>query len=161
MPNQRYLLRPMHASKNEIGVSYIYSTLRAVFHCHTGSITLICKCGTTLYRVSLSYCHTSFVMCIQLDLMGNVLGSGSGDSSSSPGSAQSPDRGQRRKRSLEVDPLSDEEVEELSPKRKKIVATSTYIYETLFKKGVNSDVTISALGQLGSYLVLKMTHRSS
>lgn len=32
--------------------------------------------------------------------------------------------------------------------RKKIRTTSAYIFETLFKKGVNSDVTISALGKL-------------
>ena len=31
--------------------------------------------------------------------------------------------------------------------RKKIQTTSVYIFETLFKKGVNSDVTISALGR--------------
>jgi BTB/POZ domain-containing protein 13 len=31
--------------------------------------------------------------------------------------------------------------------RKKIQATSSYIYDTLFQKGVNSDVTITALGK--------------
>ena len=30
--------------------------------------------------------------------------------------------------------------------RKRIQATSSYIYDTLFQKGVNSDVTITALG---------------
>ena len=30
--------------------------------------------------------------------------------------------------------------------RKKIQTTSSYIYDTLFQKGVNSDVTITALG---------------
>lgn len=31
--------------------------------------------------------------------------------------------------------------------RRKIQATSTYIYETLFKGGSGTDITISALGQ--------------
>ena len=75
--------------------------------------------------------------------MGNVLRSGDSVVGGIAGTAS---RGGRRKRSLEKDSLSEEEVEELSPRRKKIVATSTYIYETLFKKGVNSDVTITALG---------------
>lgn len=82
--------------------------------------------------------------------MGNVLGSGGVNSVSAASSAApqaSPgNQRQQRKRSLDVDTLSEEDVEELSPKRKKIVATSTYIYETLFKNGINSDITISALG---------------
>lgn len=36
-------------------------------------------------------------------------------------------------------------MEELSPRRKRRQSTSTYIYETLFKGGANSDVTIVAL----------------
>ena len=75
--------------------------------------------------------------------MGNALRSGDSGSGSTQ---QIADRGGRRKRSLEKDFQSEEEVEELAPKRKKIVATSTYIYETLFKKGINSDITITALG---------------
>lgn len=51
-----------------------------------------------------------------------------------------------RKRSAED--MLDDDVEELSPRRKKIQTTSTYIYETLFKKGANSDITIVALGRL-------------
>ena len=76
-------------------------------------------------------------------IMGNALRSGD----SGPGSTQQiAGRGGMRKRSLEKDFQSEEEVEELAPRRKKIVATSTYIYETLFKKGINSDITITALG---------------
>lgn len=78
--------------------------------------------------------------------MGNVLRSGNTNSVNSLSSAQTPGQRQGQKRALEKDSLSEEDVEELSPRRKKIVATSTYIYETLFMKGVNSDVTISALG---------------
>ena len=78
--------------------------------------------------------------------MGNVLRNGSTNDVAAVVSAQSQDDRQQRKRSLEIDPLSEEEVEELSPRRRKIVATSTYIYDTLFKRGVNSDVTIMALG---------------
>ena len=78
--------------------------------------------------------------------MGNVLRNGSTNDVAAVVSAQSQDDRQQRKRSLEIDPLSEEEVEELSPRRRKIVATSTYIYDTLFKRGVNSDVTIVALG---------------
>ena len=75
--------------------------------------------------------------------MGNTLRNGD----NGPGSSQQiAGHGGRRKRSLEKDSQSEEEVEELAPRRKKIVATSTYIYETLFKKGINSDVTITALG---------------
>lgn len=40
--------------------------------------------------------------------------------------------------------------------RKKIRTTSAYIFETLFKKGVNSDVTISALGKLFSFPLTKL-----
>jgi len=43
---------------------------------------------------------------------------------------------------------SDEDVEELSPSRKRIKNTSKYIYETLFLNGTNHDVTITALGML-------------
>lgn len=42
--------------------------------------------------------------------------------------------------------LSEEDIQELSPKRKKIQTTSSYIYNTLFRQGVNSDITIHALG---------------
>ena len=56
---------------------------------------------------------------------------------------ETPPIGSRRKRpSDEV----NEDIEELSPKRKKIQTTSNYIYETLFKSGANSDIAISALG---------------
>lgn len=47
----------------------------------------------------------------------------------------------RRKRTL-----SDVDIEELSPKRKRIQSTSNYIYRTLFQDGANSDITIHALG---------------
>ncbi|XP_064404214.1 germ cell-less protein-like 1 isoform X2 [Halichondria panicea] len=43
--------------------------------------------------------------------------------------------------------LSEEDIEELSPKRKKIKSTSNYIYQTLFRDGINSDLTIRALGK--------------
>ena len=68
-------------------------------------------------------------------------------------------RGEKRRATTE------DEVEELTPKkwapivvriyinlhmthecRRKIQATSAYIYETLFKRGVNHDITICALG---------------
>lgn len=67
-----------------------------------------------------------------------------------PPDSISPDRDSQglvtigRKRS--ADDLIDDDVEELSPRRKKIQTTSTYIYETLYRKGANSDITISALG---------------
>ena len=90
---------------------------------------------------------THYLLTLVLALMGNVLGGGGvNGAGTTASSAQAAGQGQRRKRSLEADAQSEEEVEELSPKRKKIVATSTYIYETLFKRGVNSDITISALG---------------
>ena len=47
--------------------------------------------------------------------------------------------------------LNEEDIEELSPKRKKIKSTSNYIYQTLFRDGINSDLTIRALG---TYTVL-------
>jgi hypothetical protein len=75
--------------------------------------------------------------------MGNALRNGDSGSGSTQ---QIAGHGGRRKRSLEIDSQSEEEVEELAPKRKKIVTTSTYIYETLFRKGINSDITITALG---------------
>lgn len=78
--------------------------------------------------------------------MGNTLRSGRDNGSNTASNAQTPDQRRGQKRSLDKDSLGEEEVEELSPKRKKIVATSTYIYETLFQKGVDSDVTISSLG---------------
>ena len=52
----------------------------------------------------------------------------------------------RRKRAL-----SDEDIEELSPKRKRIQSTSNYIYRTLFQDGANSDITIHALGMYFMY----------
>lgn len=61
---------------------------------------------------------------------------------------ETPPIGSRRKRPS--DEISEEDIEELSPKRKKIQTTSNYIYETLYKNGANSDITISALGMLVS-----------
>ena len=78
--------------------------------------------------------------------MGNALRSSGTSAVTATSSTQRQEERQRRKRSLETDTQNEEEVEELSPRRRKIVATSTYIYETLFKRGVNSDVTIIALG---------------
>ncbi|KAA0188906.1 hypothetical protein HAZT_HAZT006273, partial [Hyalella azteca] len=45
--------------------------------------------------------------------------------------------------------LEEEEIDELlkTPKVKKLKTTSEYIYETLFKNGENSDVTLVALGK--------------
>ena len=51
-----------------------------------------------------------------------------------------------RKRDRHND-ASDEDIEELSPRRKKIQTTSNYIYETLFLNGTNSDMVIHALGE--------------
>ncbi|XP_065906929.1 germ cell-less protein-like 1 [Dysidea avara] len=39
----------------------------------------------------------------------------------------------------------EDEVEEISPRRKKIKTTSAYIYETFFEQGTHSDVVIHAL----------------
>lgn len=52
----------------------------------------------------------------------------------------------KRKRKL-PDDISEEDAEwASSPKRKKLMTTSQYIYRTLFLEGQNSDVTIVALG---------------
>jgi BTB/POZ domain-containing protein 13 len=54
---------------------------------------------------------------------------------------------QPKKRSREEE--SETATEELFsfPQRKRIKTTSTYIFETLFENGTNSDVTIKALGK--------------
>ena len=54
--------------------------------------------------------------------------------------------------------LSEEDIEELSPKRKKIKSTSNYIYQTLFRDGINSDLTIRALGTYTVLTVLCCIH---
>lgn len=77
--------------------------------------------------------------------MGNI----SSDSSNAPpplGDAISPPRQERRKR-LAEEMLGKQEVEDVSPRRKRIQSTSDYIYETLFKRGADSDITICALGE--------------
>ncbi|KAG8228741.1 hypothetical protein J437_LFUL007076 [Ladona fulva] len=45
----------------------------------------------------------------------------------------------------EIDPMINDTMH--SPKRKMLVTTAHYIYQTLFKEGVNSDVTVVALGK--------------
>lgn len=93
--------------------------------------------------------NTQFYVCACqfVDFISYAMGNALRSEDSGPGSTrQIAGREEGRKRSLEKDSMSEEEVEELAPRRKKIVTTSTYIYETLFKKGVNSDVTITALG---------------
>lgn len=76
--------------------------------------------------------------------MGNrvseVGASGSGESASSRPSNQ-----ERRKR-LAEEMIGEQEVEDVSPRRKRIQSTSDYIYETLFNRGADSDITIRALG---------------
>lgn len=57
--------------------------------------------------------------------------------------------GQKRKR-VEIE--SDEEINKVidlalhTPKRKKLVTTAQYIYQTLYEEGKNSDLTVEALG---------------
>ncbi|XP_046392711.1 protein germ cell-less isoform X2 [Ischnura elegans] len=57
--------------------------------------------------------------------------------------------GRKRKRDEEsddeVDPMINEAMH--TPKRKMLVTTAHYIYQTLFKEGINSDVTVVALGK--------------
>ncbi|XP_071440025.1 protein germ cell-less [Hetaerina americana] len=57
--------------------------------------------------------------------------------------------GRKRKRDEEsddeVDPMINEAMH--TPKRKMLVTTADYIYQTLFKEGINSDVTVVALGK--------------
>ena len=52
---------------------------------------------------------------------------------------------EKRKRKAE-EMVGEHEVEDVSPRRKKIQCTSDYIYETLFNRGADSDITIHALG---------------
>ena len=75
--------------------------------------------------------------------MGNVWG---GPSTPAP-AGETPPFFHGRKRGRGGGEGEEEEVEELSPRRKRRQSTSTYIYETLFKGGANSDVTIVALGE--------------
>ena len=78
------------------------------------------------------------------------MGNTSSDSSSAPpplGDAISPPHQERRKRLAEEMLGGEQEVEEVSPRRKRIQSTSDYIYETLFKRGADSDITICALGE--------------
>lgn len=53
---------------------------------------------------------------------------------------------ERRKR-LAEEMIGEQEVEDVSPRRKRIQSTSDYIYETLFNRGADSDITICALGK--------------
>ncbi len=55
---------------------------------------------------------------------------------------------ERRKR-LAEEMIGEQEVEDVSPRRKRIQSTSDYIYETLFNRGADSDITICALGGCG------------
>ncbi len=72
--------------------------------------------------------------------MGNRLSSLTPTSNSSHSG-----RAEKRKRDSE-DVVADYEVEDVSPQRKRILTTSDYIFETLYKQGADSDVTINALG---------------
>ena len=55
---------------------------------------------------------------------------------------------QDRKRPAEEMIGGETDVEDVSPRRKRIRSTSDYIYETLFNQGADSDITIHALGTL-------------
>ena len=79
--------------------------------------------------------------------MGNVWSRGHAPLPSvSPEPQLGPQALVNRSRKRSAKEIGEDDVEELSPRRKKIQTTSTYIYETLFKKGANSDITITALG---------------
>ncbi len=77
--------------------------------------------------------------------MGNRISERSAPPSIEPASPQGPPRNERRKR-LAEEMLGELEVENVTPRRKRIQSTSDYIYETLFNKGSDSDITIRALG---------------
>ena len=78
--------------------------------------------------------------------MGNRISERSAPQSIESASPQPPHgHGERRKR-LAEEMLGELDVEDVTPRRKRIQSTSDYIYETLFKKGSDSDITICALG---------------
>lgn len=52
----------------------------------------------------------------------------------------------KRKKGLPFDSSPDDGSKMNTPTRKKLKSTSRYIYETLFENGLDSDVTIKALG---------------
>jgi BTB/POZ domain-containing protein 13 len=89
--------------------------------------------------------------------MGNLIGSFGGrnpspaapsrSSLAATGEVQQRQRKRGRKGGGGKEEGDSEEVEELSPRRKRIQTTSSYIYDTLFMKGVNADVSIAALGK--------------
>jgi hypothetical protein len=89
--------------------------------------------------------------------MGNLIGSFGGrnpspaapsrSSLAATGEVQQRQRKRGRKGGGGKEEGDSEEVEELSPRRKRIQTTSSYIYDTLFMKGVNADVSIAALGE--------------
>lgn len=66
----------------------------------------------------------------------------------------SPHQEQQRKRPAE-EMIGEQDVEDVSPRRKRIRSTSDYIYETLFNQGADSDITIRALGMVApKYLAI-------
>lgn len=68
------------------------------------------------------------------------------------GQERSPSRvastaGQQGRKRCAEESIGEQEVEEVSPRRKRIQTTSDYIFETLYNKGADSDITICALGE--------------
>lgn len=61
----------------------------------------------------------------------------------------SPSPQQERRKRLAEEMIGEHEVEDVTPRKKRIQTTSDYIYETLFNRGADSDITICALGGCG------------
>ena len=55
----------------------------------------------------------------------------------------------RKRFAEEIIGEQDANVEDITPPRKKSKSTSDYIYDTLFRQGADSDITIKALGTEG------------
>ena len=84
--------------------------------------------------------------------MGNTASGSDGGASSSRAHVviSSPSSQQERRKRLAEEMIGEQEVEDVTPKKKRIQTTSDYIYETLFNRGADSDITICALGRCGS-----------
>ena len=85
--------------------------------------------------------------------MGNRLSEASAPPSTESAAPQAAPQ-ERRKR-LAEEMIGEQEVEDVTPKRKRIQTTSDYIYETLFNQGADSDITIHALGRCMTHTLPK------
>ena len=76
--------------------------------------------------------------------MGNKISESRTPSSTTLTSSHLNPRERRKRRAEEM--IGEYEVEEVAPRSKRIQTTSDYIFETLFNRGADSDITIYALG---------------